>query len=239
MSGISELRKIKLSYPAKVASGIVVFFLLEYLLFAYVDRYVAAYTALLDSSDKPLIDFFRTITDLGKGIWYLIPCGVITVTCAFVLRGKYILPRYRLLYGYIGVRTFFLFATIGLSGIAADILKPIVGRGRPTLWLHHNIYGFLPFTKLGFLWNGMPSGHSTTVFALAFCLSYLYPRLRVIWFAYALLLAGSRIMVDAHYLSDVFAGAVLGWATMHLFLKYGMIHLSKVIFPIDLPVLRE
>ena len=79
----------------------------------------------------------------------------------------------------------------------------------------------------------MPSGHTTTAFALAFSLSTLYSRLRPLWFAYALVLATSRVMVDAHYLSDVVAGAMLGFLTVHLFTKYGIIQSWKVIFPID------
>jgi membrane-associated phospholipid phosphatase len=79
----------------------------------------------------------------------------------------------------------------------------------------------------------MPSGHSATAFSLAFCLSKLYPRGRVLWFSFALLLASSRIMVDAHYLSDVFAGAALGWLIAKLFSQYGISPLTSIIFPID------
>jgi membrane-associated phospholipid phosphatase len=85
----------------------------------------------------------------------------------------------------------------------------------------------------------MPSGHTTTAFALAFSLSFLYPRLRPLWFAYALVLAASRVMVDAHYLSDVCAGALLGWLTVWVFTKYGMIHVWKVIFPIDTSLAKK
>ena len=208
------------------------FLLFETVLFLYVDRPLAAYTRELDGSAHSVIDFFRAITDFGKSKWYLVSCGLAAIFCGFLVRGKDVRPVYRRLSAYVGARAFFLFATIALSGILADIVKPLAGRARPKLWLDNQIYGFDPFNAQGYIWNGMPSGHTTTAFALAFSLSVFYPRLRVLWFAFALLLAASRVMVDAHYLSDVCAGALLGWLTVHLFVKYGIIHVWKVIFPI-------
>jgi membrane-associated phospholipid phosphatase len=209
------------------------FFIFEGALFLYADKYVAAYAGALDETSHGLIEFFRNITDLGKGVWYLWPCGIATIFCAFLSRGGNVPSPYRRLFGYVGMRAFFLFATIGISGIVADIIKPIAGRARPLLWFRDNIYGFDPFTSLGFAWNSMPSGHATTAFALAFSLAILYPRGRIVWYSYALLLSLSRVMVNAHYLSDVCSGAALGGVTVWLFTIYGMRPLSKVIFPID------
>jgi undecaprenyl-diphosphatase len=208
------------------------FLLLEIALFFYADRPLAEYAKGLDETAHGSIEFFRRITDLGKGCWYLWPCGIGTVFCAFLSRGTDVKPPFRRLFGYIGVRAFFLFATIGLSGITADLIKPLAGRARPLLWLRDGVYGFEPF-HFSSLWNGMPSGHATTVFALAFSLARLYPRGRIIWFLYAFSISLSRVMVDAHYLSDVCAGMALGWLTVRLFSKYGMSPLCKVIFPID------
>ena len=220
-----------------VVAALFGFLLLESLLFFYVDRPVALYTKALDSSAHNLIEFFRAITDLGKSKWYLWPCGLGVLACGFLARGRDVRPVYRRLFAYLGVRAFFLFVPIAVSGIVADILKPLVGRARPALILREGVYGFDPLTAHGFIWNGMPSGHATTAFALACALTFLYPRLRLLWFAYALVLAASRVMVDAHYVSDVCAGAFLGWLTVRLFIKYGMIHVWKVIFPIDsLPI---
>jgi membrane-associated phospholipid phosphatase len=224
----------KAKTAAMILAAIIAFALIEYIFYVAVDRQLALYASILEDTRPPLIKFFKRITDLGKSQWYLWPCGIATIFCAFLARGKDVAPRYRRLFSYVGVRTLFLFATIALSGIVADIIKPIVGRARPPLWLHDAVYGFKPFTH-GFIWNSMPSGHATTAFALACSLAIFYPRLRILWFAYALLLAASRVMVDVHYLSDVVAGALLGWLTVRLFFKYGMIHAWQVIFPIDSP----
>lgn len=220
----------RISGPVGLAVAFVAF---EALLFAFVDRPIAAYTHALDTSAHGLIEFFRSITDLGKGAWYLWPCGVATILGAFLSRGQDVPPRYRRLFGYVGVRAFYIFAVIALSGIAANIIKPFVGRARPLLWLRDGIYGFDPFGHPYALWNSIPSGHTTTAFAFAFALAKLYPRATPVWYAYALCLALSRVMVDAHYLSDVCAGAMLAALTVELFTKHGMKPLSKVIFPID------
>jgi membrane-associated phospholipid phosphatase len=220
---------------AKTVVWIAGFLALEVLLFLYADRPLAGYAKTLDETSHGLIEFFRSITDLGKGAWYLWPCGLATICCAFLSRGADVPSFYRRLSGYIGVRALFLFGTVGISGIAVNIIKPLLGRARPLLWLRDGLYGFEPFSYFTPLWNGMPSGHATTAFALAFSLAKLYPRGRPLWFAYALLLALSRLMVNAHYLSDVFAGVLLGWLTVRLFSQYGMSPLSKVIFPIDSP----
>ena len=58
----------------------------------------------------------------------------------------------------------------------------------------------------------MPSGHATTAFAAMVAVALLWPRLRIPVLVYALLIAASRVMLDAHYLSDVLAGAVAGAA---------------------------
>ncbi|MDD3030191.1 MAG: phosphatase PAP2 family protein [Alphaproteobacteria bacterium] len=210
-----------------------VFLSFEIVLFLFIDKPVSLYIANLDGSQSGLVDFFRRITDLGKGAWYLWPCGLAALFCAFLSRGKEVPPAVRHLFGYVGVRALFLFATIGLSGIAANILKVLFGRARPKLFLREHLYGFAPLSFDGSLWASLPSGHTTTAFALAFSLAALYPRGRILWFAYALLLAASRIMVNAHYVSDTLAGAALGGLTVWLFSKYGMNHLAKVIFPID------
>jgi membrane-associated phospholipid phosphatase len=209
------------------------FITMESLFYFFIDRPMSDSVKALDDSHHSLIDIFRGFTDMGKSVWYLWPCGVAALFCGFLSRAQSMPSLYRKLFGYIGVRAFFLFATIALSGIVADIIKPLVGRARPLLWLRDNIYGFHPFTLQGSLWNSFPSGHSTTAFALAASLSIFYPRLRPLWVACALILAISRVMVDAHYLSDVCAGAFLGWLSAALFLKYGMIPVSRVIFPID------
>ncbi len=66
----------------------------------------------------------------------------------------------------------------------------------------------------------MPSGHSTTGFAVAFSLMVLFPRARWPLLAFAGMIGLSRIMVNAHFLSDVVAGAAVGWITTYAVTRF-------------------
>ncbi len=61
-----------------------------------------------------------------------------------------------------------------------------------------------------------PSGHSTTVFAAAVALGFIFPRARAAWLVAAVVIAASRVLVGAHYPSDVVAGAALGACVAYL-----------------------
>src|SRR3954452_9792620 len=82
----------------------------------------------------------------------------------------------------------------------------MIGRRRPSdlgPWL------YAPFTwKPAFA--SMPSGHSTTAFAVAVAFGALFPRARWALWAYAGLIALSRVVIAAHFPSDVIAGALVG-----------------------------
>ena len=67
--------------------------------------------------------------------------------------------------------------------------------------------------------DSFPSGHATTICSLALALSLLYPRLRWIWIVIALLVSMSRVVIGAHYVSDVIMGAYVGIFTAFLLWK--------------------
>ena len=56
----------------------------------------------------------------------------------------------------------------------------------------------------------LPSGHATTAFAAAVAIGALWPRTRPLMWAYALIIAVSRVVLTAHHPSDVLAGALVG-----------------------------
>ncbi len=71
----------------------------------------------------------------------------------------------------------------------------------------------------GFTWHGahaaywsFPSGHTITIVALAAALAQIERRGLPLYVAAALLVAASRLVLDQHYLSDVFAGAFIAGA---------------------------
>lgn len=60
------------------------------------------------------------------------------------------------------------------------------------------------------LWS-MPSSHTAAAFLLAAVLTRLYPALRPLVLALACIVGCARVLVGAHFPSDVVAGAALGW----------------------------
>ncbi len=223
-------------FLARAAAGGLAFILFELVLILWADRPIAAYTNDLKTSTPALYDFFFAVTDIGKAKWYLGPLGIATIICAFLSRGKTILESMKKRANELGARALFLFGVVAFSGIVANIIKLSIGRARPALWFKEGVFGFDPLTISGYLWHGMPSGHTTTVFTLAFALSALYPRYRYLWFLLALFLAASRVMINMHYLSDIFAGIAVAWISVRFFINYGMYLISEIIFPIDKPL---
>lgn len=93
------------------------------------------------------------------------------------------------------------------AGLLAQIVKHLVGRARPELWLGPAHYA--PGSSTSF-----PSGHTVGAFALAGVLVFASESrpLRVIAFVLAAAVGLSRILAFRHWASDVTASAVIGLA---------------------------
>lgn len=177
------------------------------------------------SFDAQIIEWVRTwpeaignvlaqLTPYGESDWILWPSGVLfVVTALLALVVRWTLMRTMLwqLAGLYG----FIFAGVGLPSLAASLLKRAIGRGRPDQYDAFGLWGLQP-NLTDWMFQSFPSGHATTAFALAavvgFCSTWLfYP---------ALLLAAaiglSRVTMNAHYLSDVLMGALLGYCGAYL-----------------------
>ena len=94
------------------------------------------------------------------------------------------------------------------AGLLAQIVKHLVGRARPELWLGPMHYA--PGSSTSF-----PSGHTVGAFALAGVLMFSSrsPTLRAIAFLLAAGVGLSRILAFRHWPSDVTASAVIGLVT--------------------------
>jgi len=101
-----------------------------------------------------------------------------------------------------------VFSAIATSGIIVDALKVIFGRPRPKLLFGSEVYGFSWLSWRPDHWS-FPSGHSATIVALMTALWYLWPQHLLFYIVAAAIVALSRVVVGAHYLSDVFAGALV------------------------------
>jgi membrane-associated phospholipid phosphatase len=103
----------------------------------------------------------------------------------------------------------YLFTTVVFSGLLANLLKRAIGRARPDHFHDYGIFSFTPFSGHS-AFESFPSGHSTTVGAFFAAFALLFPRYRVAFIACAIWLAMTRVMVGAHYPSDVIAGLAFG-----------------------------
>jgi membrane-associated phospholipid phosphatase len=147
----------------------------------------------------------EVITAFGLSGWFLWPIGGVLVVIAALTRPA--VGRVgNLVAATLAVRLGFLFVAIGIPGLVFSILKRLVGRVRPS--------DLGPFYFVPFSWRpdyaSMPSGHTTGAFAAAVAIGAIWPRARVGLWLYAGVIAVSRVVVLAHYPSDVLGGAFAG-----------------------------
>jgi len=121
-----------------------------------------------------------------------------------------------------GWRQFLALAIPSLgAGLIADGVKLLVGRWRPSAAgtfssVSETFVGWLPLLKEAgatgskYSMQSFPSAHAATAVGLAAALSLLYPRGRWLFAVFALLAMLQRIEGQAHYCSDVLAGAAIG-----------------------------
>jgi undecaprenyl-diphosphatase len=152
-----------------------------------------------------LVDGFYAITDFGRSGWILVPTGGLILVIA-LLASPALDHMTRGVLAMLVVRIGFIFIAVGLPGLLVTIVKRWIGRVRPS--------ARGPFAYEPFSWRpeyaSLPSGHTTTAFAALVAIGAIFPRARAFLWGYALLIALSRIVVTAHYSSDVIAGAAVG-----------------------------
>jgi membrane-associated phospholipid phosphatase len=168
------------------------------LCYFYVDRPVAVYCHGLGKSIKAAGEM---ITAFGVSTWYLVVSAVVFLLFRFVRKNE-----------AWSNRALMVFLAVALSGIVTDIIKFVMGRARPTMLFEKDWFGFDFFqTKWAFV--SFPSGHATTVAAMAFALYFIFPKYKVLYILAVLLGMASRLVLGAHYPSDVIFGAYVGSMT--------------------------
>jgi undecaprenyl-diphosphatase len=150
----------------------------------------------------------RIFTDLGKDEYVLLALCTVMIILALLTPLRRGTSRAVLV--SFGTRIQYVFLSVALSVFAAEIIKGVLGRGRPF------VSGVAdPFHFSHFAWTpayaSFPSGHATTSFALAFAVAALWPRLRTVMIVYAVAICASRLVLLAHHASDVVAGGLVGW----------------------------
>lgn len=103
----------------------------------------------------------------------------------------------------------------GLAGLVAELLKLVIARERPVEngIIQPGLYHFRGFFS-GFSDGsnlGMPSSHTAVAFGGCLMLACYFPRCRSLMILLALGCGITRMLTGAHFASDVYVGAVLGW----------------------------
>lgn len=145
---------------------------------------------------------------MGKSDWVLYPAGLWIL--AVIFGGWQRLPfRRKMAVSYLTIYGSYLFFVVAASGLLAIVLKWNIGRARPTLFDEAGPLYFDFFAWEAKL-SSFPSGHATTAGTLIVALALIAPKMRWLFVVVGLWIAASRVIVGAHYPSDVVAGLVLG-----------------------------
>ena len=172
----------------------------------------AVYHALAVGPDRlPALegkDWYRTLRSAGTLLpWLFLAAGLTLQGAAAAITSR---ARSTSIPGLL------ILASAALAGALAELLQVLTGRIRP-----NHTDGVCRFKGLLERFANpdnlcFPSSHAAVAFGAAFMVLFLYPRAG--WVA-ILLAAGcglTRLLAGAHFASDVFAAAVLGYATASL-----------------------
>ena len=156
-------------------------------------------------NNEYLYIFFKETTKLGSSSWYL---GLSVFCIIFFYLSKFfslvVTEKIK------GLINFFISSIVYLLvvGVFTQIGKHLIGRPRPNHTNFDNLLDF-NFLSLDSSFHSFPSGHSSTIFMLCFILCATLPKLKYFFYLLASIIAFSRVVVGAHFFTDIVAGGVL------------------------------
>lgn len=151
----------------------------------------------------------REVTDIALGeYWFGLAILVYLFARFWPAKSRFTLSETTMM----NLRRWALHLFVGIlgSGVLLRIAKFLVGRQRPHKSEIFDPFVFVPFNNDWHM-QSMPSGHSQVLFSVATTAMLLWPRAGWILFPLASVLAFTRVMTIQHFLSDVIAGAMLGY----------------------------
>ena len=155
--------------------------------------------------------FFISITEIGDSLWFF----VISIL-GFLI--TYFLSKSKIKNKFIQnskIFFIFLFTATLITGVLTQLIKHIIGRPRPNYSSENSIFGFEFFSFESSL-HSFPSGHTSTIFIVALALSMLTPKIKIYYIFFALIVGLSRVVVGAHFFTDVIGGIVIAFVGIKL-----------------------
>lgn len=174
---------------------------------------------------KPVTGFFQWITDFGKSGWFLYPAGLFSLLLLSA-DWRAVSRRVAAAWTEFGLIVGYVFWAIAGSGIIMHAIKQTVGRGRPVVFDRDGAFSSIPF-QFDYAQASFPSGHATTMGAVAVVVTVIVPRFRWTAMIFCAVVAASRVFVAAHYPSDVVAGFLMG-AAFSWFFALALCHAGTV-----------
>jgi hypothetical protein len=147
------------------------------------------------------------LTDFGKSayVWLLFAMLVVVALVASRLQGVA-----SLLLG-LGTRRFVFFAVL-VPVLTGELIKWMVGRGRPFVGGEANVFNFAHFAGTE-AYASFPSGHTTTAAALAFAVAACCGlQARTAMIVYVVVIALSRLVLLAHHRATWSRARCLAWS---------------------------
>ena len=169
------------------------------------DREIAL--GIREGLSKETRNAFLPITELGKADWYLVVIVLTYLVGRIAMLRAAPMAVAKAWYDLSRMCTFML-AGLGFAAVIVHILKLSVGRARPKALFREDVYGAQPFA-FDLDLNSFPSGHSQTIWCLMSALVILFPRGWPLFVGWAVLVSSSRLVVGAHFPSDVLMGSFI------------------------------
>lgn len=169
--------------------------LMTIILYQLFDKPIAVYFYTLDN--QMIKDIFKFLTIFGNSAWYFVPS--VFLFLYFKKMNKVHEKKIAL----------YIFMTNLVAGIGVWLFKIPFARARPKLYLEEHIYGFQWF-EINPKFASFPSGHTMTIISTVVAFSLLFPKYKYIFLPLGALIAFSRVVVTAHYMSDVVFASFLG-----------------------------
>lgn len=159
--------------------------------------------------DKPFAVFFHKVPHFLFSIGYFINEFTNPVPNVLLWPLIFYFVYFILKKEPLGEKILLVAISINAANAVSIPIKMIFGRYRPALLFSQHLYGFDFFaihnSELSF-----PSGHAVTISAIMFALSCLYPKRSMFFLLIGFILSFARVIVDDHYLSDIFASMLIG-----------------------------
>ena len=175
---------------------------------------VGFYNASKSFESVYLKDFFKQITVLGDSKWYFVSSFFVIICCYFIKKTKYC-HNHKNIINVCNNFSIFLVLSLITSGLITQLLKHIVGRPRPEYTSFNSNLEF-NFFNLNSEFHSFPSGHTSTIFVVALIAAFFLPKLKYFFISLAGVIAFSRIVVGAHFFTDVLGGITVSYLGVKL-----------------------